>query len=131
MISTAQLIAQFIDLIKTYLHINAAYRKAGVRNPLRRQELRQARNTAYHATQQANTTLHQHLLKFPEPDAIMLQARELIRLWDIRNTCFDNLTNRSPDDPPREAITRLNRAEKNLTDQLQIIENIIKTQSTN
>lgn len=134
MISTTQLIAQFADLIKTYLHLNDAYRRAGIRNPIRRQEIKTLRNTAYKATQNANATLHTHLSLIAEPDQLMQHARELIRLWDARNTCFEQLTNninKEWHERPVDVIARLNKAERHLKDQLETVKSILKTQSTN
>lgn len=132
MIPTNQFIQQFIATIEAYLDINTRYRRTGARNPLLRQELRQTRNQAYHAAQTQNAALHQHLLKLNEPtDPIITHARELIRRWDARNTCYQNLIHLTADDNPREAITRLDKAERHLREQITLLQQTIKIASTN
>lgn len=131
MIPTTDRLRLFADTITTYLHINQQYRATGPRNPLRRQELKKLRNVAFKTAQTHNADLHTHLLQYTEPDYTALQARELIRLWDARNTCYQNLIHLSPDDNPRDAIQRLDNAEKKLRAQLQKVEQTLKTLSTN
>lgn len=121
---TTDLTQKFADEIRLYLRYNEEYRTC--RNPNRKQLLKTTRNAAYHNVQQANAALHTHLIAFKEPDFLRLHARKLIELWDARNTCYQNLINRSPDDTPAEAITRLNRAEKTLKTHLKIISEILQ-----
>lgn len=131
MIPTADRLSQFAQAVQNYLNINGQYRAIGQRNPLRKQELRNDRNAAYKTVQILNADLHAHLSKLPEPDYTALQARELIRTWDARNTCYENLIHISPDDNPREAITRLDKAETKLKTQLKKVQETLKALSTN
>lgn len=126
MISITDAIRNFTAAVQKYLHINDEYRRAGVRNPLRRQELKEVRAAAFHNAETCNAALAQHLANYPEPDPIRTHARELIERWEFRNTQFEALRNRRDDDHPREAINRLNKAEKLLKDQLEIITKILK-----
>ena len=120
---TLDLIRTFADALRLYMRYNTEYRTC--RNPARKQDLKRTRAAAFHSAQEANQTLHNHLNQFPEPDFIRLQAHKLIQIWDARETCYQNLINRQPDDHPAEAIARLNRAETALKKQLDVITEII------
>lgn len=120
---TVQYLQNLSQQINTYLRLNEEYRRS--RNQETKQMLKIARNKQYHVAQQQNAMLHTHLLAFKEPDFIMLQARKLIELWDARNICFENLINRSPDDHPRQAIERLDNAEKRLRAHIRTVNEII------
>lgn len=133
MIPTATLVTTFADLIETYLHHNDLRRQTIRRYPAESKLHETNRNKAYHQAQQANTALHQHLLKYTEPDYLMLHARQLIEAWDARNTCWENLRSlkNDPTDTPKEAIRRLNKAEHHLRQKLQEIKEILKKLATN
>lgn len=131
MIPTTDRLRQFANAIQNYLNINTDYRAVGSRNPMRKQELRNHRNAAFKTAQILNSDLHTHLSKFPEPDYTALQARELIRLWDARNICYENLIHLTSDDNPREAITRLDKAERKLKAELEKVQQLLKTIATN
>ncbi len=131
MIPTTDRLRQFAHAVQNYLNIKGDYRAVGSRNPQRKQELRTIRNAAFKNAQILNADLHTHLSKFPEPDYTALQARELIRLWDARNICYENLIHLSRDDNPGEAIRRLDNAERKLKKQLQTVQELLKTITTN
>ena len=116
-------IRTFADAIRLYTRLNKEYRTC--KNPTRKQDLKRTRAAAFHSAQEANQTLHNHLNLFTEPEFTRLQARKLISLWDARETCYQNLINRQPDDHPAEAIARLDRAEKALQKQLTVIAEIL------
>lgn len=120
---TIQYLQNLTQAIATYLRLNDEYRRS--RNPENKQNIKTARNKQYQVAQQQNAILHPHLLAFKEPDFLGTQARKLIELWDARNTCFENLINRSPDDHPRQAIERLDNAEKRLRTHIRTINEII------
>lgn len=131
MIPITDRIAQFLNAIEQYLRLNDAYRAAGIRNAQRREEIKTHRNRAYHHAQTASTDLQTHIAQYTEPDIIHDHARELIRRWDARNTCYQNLIQLTPDDTPREAITRLNKAERQLRAQLDTLKTLLQKIATN
>lgn len=131
MIPITDRIAQFLSAIEKYLQINDAYRAAGIRNPTRREELKKLRAAAYHLAQTANADLHTHLAQYTQPDILHDHARELIRRWDARNTCYNNLRQLTPDDHPTEARNRLNRSERQLRAQLEKLKTLLQKIATN
>lgn len=124
---TIDYLQRFADAIRVYLRYNTEYRQT--RNPQRKTILRDTRANAYRQAQEANNTLHTHLLAYETQSFITLQARELIRRWDARNTAFENLASSQNNgdwhERPADKITRLDRAEKNLRQHLTAITEII------
>lgn len=118
----------FAQAIATYLNINTQYRKA-IRNPEKRQQLTRPRTESFLHAERQNVTLHAHLNTLTEPDFIGLQAKKLIELWDRRNHCFNQLSERPANktwhETPNDAIIRLNIAEKKLLEHLKTIHTII------
>lgn len=135
MIPTTDRIRNLITAISDYLKTNDAWRATRHRNPLRRQQLDPIRKANYHTAQTASADLHTHLARFHyhdgPADPIHDAARELIRRWDARNHCYDNLRHLSPDDNPREAIIRLDKAEKHLRNQIEALNQLLKIAATN
>lgn len=120
---THDLLRTFADAIRLYMRLTKEYRTC--KNPTRKQDLKRTRAAAFHSAQEANQTLHNHLNQYPEPEFTRLQARKLIQHWDARETCYQNLIKRDPSDHPAEAIARLDRAEKALKKQLDVISEIL------
>lgn len=130
---TIQLLTTFAQAITTYLRLNTEYRRTRT-NTERKSALKLARATAYRIAQEANTSLHNHLLQYTEPDFLRTNARELIARWDTRNECFENLANTQRTgtwhERPADKIERLDRAENRLRDQLRAVTEIISKLDT-
>lgn len=131
---TIQYIQTLTDAIAEYLRINTQYRRTHHNNPDRKQQLKQTRANLYRLAQEANQQLHTHLLQYNSPaspavasaeEGIRLHARELIQRWDTRNTAYENLATAQHTgtwhERPADKITRLDKAETRLRDQLRTI----------